>query len=137
LADLPAATLVILDILGCVLWRRQHIHSPTTNSNIIVIKIKESLNFVVKLNYKEYLQFLNRLYLFMCMFCRSYFVLLYFFFWPLCCLFFFDLRILIIPLVSSKSSHAFHKPLDVLLSVSCPKPGYTSYNLFKKIEHIP
>jgi len=25
---------------------------------------------------------------FMCMFCRSLFVLLYFFFWPLCCLFF-------------------------------------------------
>jgi hypothetical protein len=41
---------------------------------------------------------------FMCMFCRSLFVLLYFFFWPLCCLFFFDLRILITPsLVSSKS----------------------------------
>jgi hypothetical protein len=31
----------------------------------------------------------------MCMFCRLLFVLLYFFFWPLCCLFFFDLRILI------------------------------------------
>ena len=31
----------------------------------------------------------------MCMFCRSLFVLLYFFFWPLCCLFFFDIRILI------------------------------------------
>jgi len=31
---------------------------------------------------------------FMCMFCRSLFVLLFFFFWPLCCLF-FDLRILI------------------------------------------
>jgi hypothetical protein len=28
-------------------------------------------------------------------FCRSLFVLLYFFFWPLCCLFFFDIRILI------------------------------------------
>ena len=32
---------------------------------------------------------------FICMFCRSLFVLLYFFFWPLCCLFFFDIRILI------------------------------------------
>jgi hypothetical protein len=31
----------------------------------------------------------------MCMFCRSLFVLLYFFFWPLCFLFFIDLRILI------------------------------------------
>ena len=31
-------------------------------------------------------------------FCRSLFVLLYFFFWPLCCLSFFDLWILITPL---------------------------------------
>ena len=42
---------------------------------------------------------------FMCMFCRSLFVLLYIFFWPLCCLFVFDLRILIILLVSSNSSY--------------------------------
>jgi len=41
---------------------------------------------------------------FMCMFCRSLFVLLSFFFWPLCCLFFFDIRILIAPLISSNSS---------------------------------
>ena len=40
---------------------------------------------------------------FISMFCRSLFVLLYFFFWPLCCLFFFDIRILIAPLVSSNS----------------------------------
>ena len=32
---------------------------------------------------------------FICMFCRSLFVLLSLFFWPLCCLFFFDIRILI------------------------------------------
>jgi hypothetical protein len=38
----------------------------------------------------------------MCMFCRSLFVLLYF--WPLCWLSFFDLRILITLLVSSNSS---------------------------------
>jgi hypothetical protein len=44
---------------------------------------------------------------FICMFCRSLFVLLSFFFWPLCCLFFFDLRILIAPLVSSNSSYSF------------------------------
>jgi len=31
---------------------------------------------------------------FMCVFCRSLFDLLYFSFWPLCCLFFFDLWIL-------------------------------------------
>ena len=34
-------------------------------------------------------------------------VLLYFFCWPLCCLFFFDIRILITPLVSSNSSCPF------------------------------
>ena len=38
---------------------------------------------------------------FMCIFCRSLFVLLYFFFWILCCLFF---SLLITPLVSSNSS---------------------------------
>jgi len=38
---------------------------------------------------------------FICMFCRSLFVLLYFFFWPWCCLFFFDIRVLITPLVFS------------------------------------
>ena len=41
---------------------------------------------------------------FMCMLCRSLIVLLYLFFWPLCCLFFFSLRILITPLVSLNSS---------------------------------
>ena len=40
---------------------------------------------------------------FICMFCRSLFFLMYFFFWPLCCLS-FDIRILINPLVSSNSS---------------------------------
>jgi hypothetical protein len=33
--------------------------------------------------------------------------LLYLFFWPLFCLFFFDIRILIIPLVSSNSSYHY------------------------------
>jgi len=47
----------------------------------------------------------NRLFSFMCMFCRSLFVLLSLFFWPLCCLFFFDLRILITSLVSPNPSH--------------------------------
>jgi hypothetical protein len=42
------------------------------------------------------------------MFCRSLFVLLYFFLWSLCCLS-FNLRILMItPLVSSNSSHTKH-----------------------------
>jgi hypothetical protein len=43
------------------------------------------------------------------MFCRSLLVLLSFFFWPLRCLSFFDLRILITPLVSSNS----FSPLDI------------------------
>jgi hypothetical protein len=38
------------------------------------------------------------------MFWRSLFVLLSFYFWPLCCLSFFDLRILSTPFVSSNSS---------------------------------
>ena len=41
------------------------------------------------------------------MFCRSLFVFLYFFFWPLCCLFFFNIWILIAPLVSSNSSYKY------------------------------
>jgi hypothetical protein len=40
-----------------------------------------------------------------CMFCRSLFVLLYIFFWPLCCLLFFDIRILLTLLVSLNSSY--------------------------------
>ena len=42
----------------------------------------------------------------MCMMCRSLFVLSSFFFWPLCCLFFIDLHILITPLVSLSSSYS-------------------------------
>ena len=39
------------------------------------------------------------------MFCRSLFVLLSSFFWPLHCLSFFDLRVLISPLISSNLSY--------------------------------
>jgi hypothetical protein len=42
---------------------------------------------------------------FMYMFWRSWFVLLSFFYWPWCCLFFLDLRVLTTPLLSSNSSH--------------------------------
>ena len=45
------------------------------------------------------------------MFCRSLFVL--FFFWPLCCLSFFELRIMITSLVSSNSSHTVK--LDIFI----------------------
>ena len=44
---------------------------------------------------------------FMCMFCRSLFVLLYFFSWSLCCPSFFNLQLRIIPLVSSNSSYDY------------------------------
>ena len=57
-----------------------------------------------------------KLFLLLCMFCRSLFVLLYFFFWPLCCLFFFDIRILIAPLVSSSSSYSYVCFVDRCLS---------------------
>ena len=68
------------------------------------------------------------------MFCRSLFVLLYFFFRPLCRLFYFYIRILITPLVSSKSSCSFLVSIvlfvlrfsDSLNSSSCTIPVYSS-----------
>ena len=57
---------------------------------------------------------------FICMFCRSLFVLLYFLFWPLCCLFFLDIRILITPLLYSNSSYncaVFSQCAQGLLSI--------------------
>jgi hypothetical protein len=60
----------------------------------------------------------------MSLFCRSLFVILYFFFWPLCCLFFFDLQIRITPLVAfghcvvcSSSIYRFWLPLWYLLAI--------------------
>jgi hypothetical protein len=50
-------------------------------------------------------------------FCRLLFVLIYFLFWSLCCLFFFNIGILIAPLVSSNSS------CDILYN-------YTSLNIW-------
>ena len=61
---------------------------------------------------------------FCAMFCRSLFLLLSLFFWPLCCLFLFDLRLLITPLVSfghcvvcSCSTCGFSLPLWYLLAI--------------------
>ena len=51
------------------------------------------------------------------MFCRSLFVLLSFFIWPMCCLFFFDIRILITPLISSNSSYVM---ISIVISVCLP-----------------
>ena len=72
---------------------------------------------------------------FMFMFCRSLFVLLYF--WPSCCLFFFDIRILIAPLVSSNSSA---KNIDTLIvnqfvvlkNLSCGLLGKTAQQISRK-----
>jgi hypothetical protein len=50
----------------------------------------------------------------LCIFCRSLFVLLSLFFWPLCCLFVFDLRILITSLVSSNSSFNSEYPINIM-----------------------
>jgi hypothetical protein len=56
---------------------------------------------------------------FICMFCRSLFVLLFFFFWPLCCLFFLDIRILITPLVS-----LYSLLYNYLFGSTWDQPGY-------------
>ena len=53
-----------------------------------------------------------------CMFCRSLFVLLYFFVWPLCCLFFIDIRILITPFASSNSSSLMPMQYGIICSSS-------------------
>ena len=66
--------------------------------------------------------------LFICMFCRSLFVLLYFFFWPLCGLFFFDIWILIAPLVSSNSSY---------LSTALSTCTYNKFECFVFLLIIP
>ena len=57
------------------------------------------------------------------MFCRSLFVLLSFFTWQLCCRSFFDLRILITPLVSSNSSPSYY-------CEKCSKLRCTSYSKY-------
>ena len=50
---------------------------------------------------------------FLCMCCKSLFVLLYFFLWPLCCLSFYYLRILITPLVSYGHCVVYHSIIYV------------------------
>ena len=48
------------------------------------------------------------------MLCRLLFVLLSFFYWLLCCLSFFDFRILVTSLVSSNSSYSLYKSISML-----------------------
>ena len=59
---------------------------------------------------------------FICMFCRSLFVLLYFFFGPLCCLFFFYIQILITPLVFSNSSYICFVEQSIFMRIKQPRP---------------
>jgi hypothetical protein len=70
------------------------------------------------------------------MFCRSLFVLLSFFFWPLYCLFFFDLLILITPLVSSNSSNMVIIHIDYLCFTKYVDWGiiYFYLNNFMKVK---
>ena len=63
-------------------------------------------------------EFTPSIFSFMCMFGRSLFVLLYFFVWPICWLFVFDIWILITLLVSSNSFHdTWQKTKKFLLAV--------------------
>ena len=50
------------------------------------------------------------------MFWRSVFVRLFFFCWSLCCLFFFDMWIMVVPLVSSNSSYRIYNKKLIKLS---------------------
>ena len=58
--------------------------------------------------YVDYWDSCYSIFSFMCMSCRSLFVLLYVFLWPLCCRYFFDLRILITPSISSDYSYCYN-----------------------------
>jgi hypothetical protein len=66
--------------------------------------INQSITYRTRDFWVQFFQMDITFFSFMCMFCISLFVLLYFFALPLCCLSFFDLRILISPLISSNSS---------------------------------
>ena len=68
----------------------------------------------------------------MCMFCRSLFVLLYFFFWSLCCLFFFDIQILITPLVYSNSSVIFKFKFVTLINNFTPLVSAISCRKYRR-----
>ena len=60
---------------------------------------------------------------FMCMFCRLLFVILSSFLWPLCCLSFFGLRILITPLISSSSFHTSSSIFKRVPKIVCASPS--------------
>ena len=67
------------------------------------------------------------------MFCRSLFVLLSFFFWPLCCLTFFNLRIMMVLLVSSNTSCRFRKNNSCIVVTTKDK----TFNPYKTLHNSP
>ena len=73
--------------------------------------------------------------IFICMFCKLLFVLLSFFFWPLCCLFFFDIWIVIAPLVSSHSSYHFDKQIQVCTNEDLIVYGVWVSLIESKVKH--
>jgi hypothetical protein len=83
--DLSQVTKKLYDIMlyGCHQWRRNCLPFRRTwvHPRFLVVYLLLHISLYI-------------------IFCWSLFVLLYFFFWPLCCMFFFDIRILITPLVS-------------------------------------
>jgi hypothetical protein len=85
-------------------------------SLIIIIIISRRLNDKLYVTFQIFTFQLFSVFSFICMFCRSLFVLLSFFFWSLFLLF-FDLRILLAPLVSSNSSYItlFENLTDVII----------------------
>jgi hypothetical protein len=96
--------------MSYIAWR--HSTNAIMIGNIIdrwTTKNKCSRNLSVRSTWVHPRDWCYSIFSFMCMFCRSLFILLSFFFGSLCCLS-FDLRILITPLVSSNSSF-----LDLLL----------------------
>jgi len=63
----------------------------------------------------------------------SFFDLIYDFFWPLCCLFFFDIRILIAPLVSSNSSNYAFWYLQTIIAISADFTAPGMYSMYLSI----
>jgi hypothetical protein len=72
---------------------------------------------------------------FMCMFCRSLYVVLHFLYWPLCCLFFFDIRILITPLV--RDCIGYITLLVIALIEYVDTSNMTILSMYHEIYKIP
>jgi hypothetical protein len=103
---------------GCSMIRPQQVQKV-----FMLHQFYSNQGFVVGLCYS--------IFSFLCMFCRSLFVLMYFFFWPLCCWFFFDLRILITFLVSSNSSFENHMIEEISWNFDVTVNSYNNLYLFQ------